>query len=61
MCNRFNWRERKNTYYHCDECKVFTKPDEWASETRCINCGPKESEISEMDKYIEENIIVGEN
>jgi hypothetical protein len=58
MSNTFNWKDRKNTYYYCSVCNGFTKPDEWASETACINCGPKEDEI---EQYMNNNIITGEN
>jgi PHP family Zn ribbon phosphoesterase len=58
MQYNFDWRIRKSSSTICTHCNSFTKPDEWSTEDRCINCGPKGDDES-MD--IDFKIIKGDN
>jgi len=36
--------------YYCEECKNTTKPDQFACNCLCINCGPCDGECNHGKK-----------
>jgi hypothetical protein len=56
----FNYKKQSHvtSQYSYKSCHEDTKPDEWSTESNCINCGPNENEMLEN---LNDYIVVGEN